>query len=145
MVAFELEVNEPQRDVMFTIAEGVEAEGDAQLLRVVLENLIGNAWKYTNRKEEAVIEFGTVEMEGSKAIFVHDNGPGFDMAHSDRLFRPFQRLPGASDFAGHGIGLATVQRIIHRHGGRFGPRGNRGRGRPSISRSGGEPRGGAQR
>ncbi len=118
MVAFELKVNEPQRNVMLSIAEGVEAEGDAQLLRIVLENLIGNAWKYTSRKEGAVIEFGAVEAEGTKALFVRDNGPGFDMAHADRLFRPFQRLPGASEFAGHGIGLATVQRIIHRHGGR---------------------------
>jgi light-regulated signal transduction histidine kinase (bacteriophytochrome) len=128
IVALELKVNEPQRNATFTIADGVEAEGDAQLLRVVLENLIGNAWKYTNGKEEALIEFGTAEKDGSRALFVRDNGPGFDMTHADRLFRPFQRLPGAEDVAGHGIGLATVQRIIHRHGGRVWAEGDPGKG-----------------
>lgn len=128
IVALELKVNEPQRNVTFTIAEGILAEGDAQLLRVVLENLIGNAWKYTNGKEEAVIEFGTVEAEGSRALFVCDNGPGFNMAHADRLFRPFQRLPGTEDVAGNGIGLATVQRIIHSHGGRVWAEGDPGKG-----------------
>ena len=128
IVALELKVNEPQRNATFTIADGVEVEGDAQLLRVVLENLIGNAWKYTDGKEEALIEFGTAEKEGSRALFVRDNGPGFDMTHADRLFRPFQRLPGAEDVAGNGIGLATVQRIIHRHGGRVWAEGDPGKG-----------------
>jgi PAS domain S-box-containing protein len=128
IVALELKVNEPQRNATFTIADGIEAEGDAQLLRVMLENLIGNAWKYTDGKEEALIEFGTAEKEGSRALFVRDNGSGFDMAHADRLFRPFQRLPGAKDVSGNGIGLATVQRIIHRHGGRVWAEGDPGKG-----------------
>jgi light-regulated signal transduction histidine kinase (bacteriophytochrome) len=109
---------DPARQVRFTIAEGVKATGDANLLSVVMENLIGNAWKYTAKRESALIEFGLDETNASPAYFVRDNGPGFDMAHADRLFRPFQRLPETTEFAtGHGIGLATVQRIVERHGG----------------------------
>ena len=116
-VAAELQLAEPERRVTFRIAEGITGDGDAGLLRVVLDNLIGNAWKYTGKREEAVIEFGVTEVEGKPACFVRDNGPGFDMAVADKLFMPFQRLPG-TDVEGHGIGLATVERIVRRHGGR---------------------------
>ena len=116
-VAAELKRAEPGRPVSFRIAAGIVAVGDAGLLRVVLDNLIGNAWKYTVDRVETVIEFGMTEFEGSPACFVRDNGPGFDMAHADKLFMPFQQLPG-TDVEGHGIGLATVERIVSRHGGR---------------------------
>lgn len=127
-VAAQLKMREPQRNAVFTIAEGIPAEGDAKLLKVVLENLIGNAWKYTGRQETAAIEFGIRETGGSPVYFVRDNGPGFDMAHADRLFTPFQRLPGAAGFAGHGIGLATVKRIIECHSGRIWAEGEPGKG-----------------
>jgi PAS domain S-box-containing protein len=118
VVAAELSLAEPGRRVDFRIADGVSADGDAALLRVVLENLIGNAWKYTGTRDKGIIEFGTTEVDGKPAFFVRDNGAGFDMADADKIFVPFQRLPGAAEFRGHGIGLATVERIISRHGGR---------------------------
>ena len=107
----------PDRRITFIIAEGIVAEGDADLLRIVLSNLIGNAWKYNGREEGGVIEFGVTEVAGKVVCFVRDNGEGFDMSHADRLFIPFHRLPGTHG-DGHGIGLATVERIIRRHGGR---------------------------
>jgi light-regulated signal transduction histidine kinase (bacteriophytochrome) len=116
-LALGLKVSEPERRVTFRVAAGIEAGGDAGLLRVVLENLIGNAWKYTGNREGAVIEFGMTEVDGKPTCFVRDNGPGFDMAFADKLFIPFQRLPG-TEVEGHGIGLATVERIVRRHGGR---------------------------
>jgi signal transduction histidine kinase len=116
-VAAEFELAEPEQRVTFRISEKLTAEGDAGLLRVVLDNLIGNAWKHAGCREGAVIEFGVTEVEGKPTCFVRDNGPGFDMAHADKLFVPFQRLPGTS-VEGHGIGLATVERIVRRHGGR---------------------------
>ena len=116
-VTMGLKLAEPERRVTFRIAAGITADGDAGLLRVVLDNLIGNAWKYTGNLEETVIEFGVKEVDGKPACFVRDNGPGFDMAYADKLFMPFQRLPGP-DVEGHGIGLATVERIVRRHGGR---------------------------
>lgn len=128
VVAAELKVGEPERSVTFTIAEGVTVNGDPKLLRVVLENLLGNAWKYTGKREDAVIEFGVTEVDGKPAYFVRDNGSGFDMVYSDRLFAPFQRLPGTSEYTGHGIGLATVQRIVQRHGGRVWAEGEVGKG-----------------
>jgi len=124
----ELRAAEPERRVSFAIAEGVTADGDPTLLRVVLDNLLGNAWKYTGAREEAVIEFGVTEVEGQPACFVRDNGAGFDMAYAEKLFIPFQRLPGADEFRGHGIGLATVERIIRRHGGRLWAEGEPGKG-----------------
>jgi PAS domain S-box-containing protein len=117
-VAKELEMSEPERRVAFRIAKGINVDGDANLLQIVLNNLIGNAWKYTSEKEDAVIELGVTEKEGKPSYFVRDNGPGFDLAYAEKLFIPFQRLPGAGNFKGHGIGLATVERIIRRHGGR---------------------------
>ena len=116
-VAAELGLVEPNRRVTFRISEGMMAVGDESLLRVVLDNLIGNAWKYTGDREETVIEFGMKEIEGRPAWFVRDNGPGFNMAHAENLFTPFRRIPGI-DVVGHGIGLSTVERIVKRHGGR---------------------------
>jgi PAS domain S-box-containing protein len=105
------------RRVEFRIQDGVMARGDARLLRIVLENLLGNAWKYTAKRESATIEFGSVQDGGMREFFVRDNGAGFDMAHADKLFEPFERLHSASEFEGSGIGLATVQRIVARHRG----------------------------
>lgn len=127
-MAAELMMNEPERRVAFRIVDGMAVNGDAHLLRVVLENLIGNAWKYTGTREEGEIEFGMTEIEGKPAWFVRDNGVGFAMAHAEKLFIPFQRLPGTGGFKGHGIGLATVQRIIGRHGGKVWAEGEPGRG-----------------
>jgi signal transduction histidine kinase len=116
-VAMTLKQSEPERQVDFQIADGLTANGDSDLLRVVLENLFGNAWKYTGKRERAVIEFGSTEIDGKLVYFIRDNGVGFDKGAADKLFVPFQRLPGAEAFRGFGIGLATVERIIHRHGG----------------------------
>lgn len=127
-VAAELMMNEPERRVTFRIAEGLEGNGDAGLLRVALGNLIGNAWKYTGTREEGEIEFGIREMAEQPVWFVRDNGIGFDMEHAAKLFIPFQRLPGAGGFEGHGIGLATVRRIIERHGGKIWAAGEAGKG-----------------
>ena len=101
----------------FQIHDGIEAQGDEGLLRVVLENLLSNARKYSAKKPEARIEFGCVSEGPEKVYFVRDAGAGFDVRHSERLFTPFQRLHSDHEFPGHGIGLATVRRIIHRHGG----------------------------
>ncbi|HLO27407.1 MAG TPA: PAS domain S-box protein, partial [Geobacteraceae bacterium] len=127
-LAAELSLPEPERRVTFRIGDGIKVSADKGLLRVVLTNLLGNAWKYTAGKGEAVIEIGVTDVAGEPACFVRDNGPGFDMAHADKLFVPFQRLPGAHEFEGHGIGLATVQRIIKRHGGRVWAEGEPGKG-----------------
>jgi signal transduction histidine kinase len=117
-VAQELRRAEPERRVDFRIAEDIAGTGDANLLRVVLDNLLGNAWKYTDMREVAVIEFNVDDSNGKPVYLVRDNGPGFDMADADQLFAPFQRLPGAGERRGFGIGLATVARIIERHGGK---------------------------
>jgi len=117
-IAAELKQENPERDVTFTIAEGVWAMGDPPLLRVVLENLLGNAWKYTAREPHVQIEFGTASGEQGRYFFVRDNGVGFDMAYVDKLFNPFQRLHAMDEFEGTGIGLATVRRVVERHGGR---------------------------
>jgi PAS domain S-box-containing protein len=108
---------EPQRQVKAVIAEDIVAYGDRNLLRLALENLLGNAWKFSSKAASPRIEVGLGEHNGRQAYFVRDNGVGFDMAYYDQLFKPFQRLHKASEFAGTGIGLATVQRIIRRHGG----------------------------
>jgi PAS domain S-box-containing protein len=118
-VAEELKLAEPERRVAFRIAEIVLVDGDANLLRIVLDNLLGNAWKYTGMRDEAVIEFGVTQFDGKQACFVRDNGAGFAMADAEKIFVPFQRLPGSEEFKGFGIGLATVARIIERHGGRI--------------------------
>ena len=108
----------PDDGVRVTITPGLVARGDARLLRIVFENLLGNAWKFVGRQLSAEVEFGVIEGRGVRAFYVRDNGAGFDMAYAQRLFGAFQRFHGAEDFPGTGIGLATVQRIIHRHGGR---------------------------
>jgi len=113
----QMRLAEPERRVGITVAEGVTVTGDATLLRSVMENLLGNAWKYTRKKEQPIIEFGTTEQGGRQVYYVRDNGAGFDMAYADKLFGVFQRLHKAEEFEGTGVGLATVQRIIHRHGG----------------------------
>lgn len=125
-IATELRQKGPERHVIFRIAEDVTAYGDAPLLRVVLQNLLGNSWKYTSKREEGLIKFGVAEREGERVFFVSDNGVGFDMAQAERIFEPFQRLPGAAEFKGSGVGLATVKRIIERHGGRIWGEGEAG-------------------
>lgn len=116
-IAAELQRSQPERQVEFVIAEGVAANGDSGLLKVALENLIGNAWKFTGKHSDAKIEFGITQHNGNSAYFVRDNGSGFDMAYAGKLFGAFQRLHDAREFPGTGIGLATVQRVVHRHGG----------------------------
>jgi signal transduction histidine kinase len=118
-IAAELASSQPERQVTFRIAEGMSVRGDARLLRVVMENLIGNAWKFTSKKEQALIEFYASEWDGRLAFAVRDNGTGFDMAFADKLFGPFQRLHGPDEYAGRGIGLAIAKRIITRHGGQI--------------------------
>ncbi|GET41260.1 response regulator [Microseira wollei] len=123
-IAISLRQTSNEREVEFIIAEGVVAQGDEPLLKIVLENLLGNAWKYTRNKPRARIEFGVlkrgIDTESSlHTYFVRDDGAGFDMAKADKLFAAFCRLHGRNEFEGTGIGLATVQRIIHRHGGQI--------------------------
>lgn len=108
---------EPGRNVELLIRDCPAVEGDSRLLRIALENLVRNAWKYTSHRELARIEFGCERRVGRPSFFVRDNGAGFDPALADRLFKPFQRLHSLSEFPGTGIGLATVQRIVARHGG----------------------------
>jgi PAS domain S-box-containing protein len=118
-IAADLQQQAPDRHVEWSLADDLMAYGDARLLRVALENLLGNAWKFTANTPAAHIAFGkSVQDDGTEAFFVADNGAGFDMAYADKLFGAFQRLHRANEFPGTGIGLATVQRIIHRHGGR---------------------------
>ncbi len=117
-IAAELQKTDPTREVSFDIAPGVVAEGDGRLLRIVLENLLGNAWKFTAEHPTAMIEFGVAEIDGEAVYYARDDGAGFDMAYADKLFQPFGRLHSASEFEGTGIGLATVARIVGRHGGR---------------------------
>jgi hypothetical protein len=102
--------------------------GDAGLLHIAMDNLLGNAWKYTGKKAEAEIEFGKCGAEGGNIFFVRDNGEGFSMDYVHKLFGTFQRLHGVDEFEGTGIGLATVQRIIHRHNGKVWAEGKEGRG-----------------
>src|SRR5579871_6348140 len=118
-LASELALRESGRQVEFMVGKGIEAWGDKGLLRMALQNLIENAWKYTRKRERACIEFGKTEDHGEPTYYMRDNGAGFDMTDVGRLFNPFQRLHKESDFEGTGIGLATVERIIRRHGGRI--------------------------
>lgn len=116
-IARELRQAHPERQVVFVIADGVVVNGDARLLRVVLDNLLDNAWKFTAKRPRSKIEFGRTNRDGKVVCFVRDDGAGFDIAYVDKLFGAFQRLHSKAEFEGTGIGLATVQRIIHRHGG----------------------------
>jgi two-component system, sensor histidine kinase and response regulator len=116
-IAAQLTQSDPSRSAEFIVRPGVEVTGDARLLRTVLQNLFDNAWKFTASRSPAHIEFGVLNAHAVPVYFVRDDGVGFDMAYRDRLFAPFQRLHNGRDFSGTGIGLATVQRIIERHGG----------------------------
>ena len=109
--------NNPARDVKFIIQKDIVVDGDRHLLEIALTNLIDNAWKFTGKTKNASIEFGTERTDGKPVIFIRDNGVGFDMTYVDKLFGVFQRLHNADEFVGTGIGLATVKRIIIRHGG----------------------------
>src|SRR5580658_2528379 len=117
-VVSQFRVAEPERQPTVTIAPKLEVEGDRQLLRVMMENLLGNAWKFTSKRTDASIEFG-VRKDPQPVYFVRDNGAGFDMRYADKLFGAFQRLHDSSEFPGSGVGLASVQRIVNRHGGRI--------------------------
>lgn len=117
-VVEDLRERDPQRVVEVSVWDNMEVEADPKLLRIVLENLLGNAWKFTSRKDDARLEVGSVRDGEREVYFVRDNGVGFDMRYADKLFGAFQRLHGMTEYPGTGIGLATVERIVHRHGGR---------------------------
>jgi PAS domain S-box-containing protein len=117
-VLSDLQEYEPERQVTVDIEDGLAAEGDPRLLRTALSNLLGNAWKFTSKTPKAQITFGKTTVNGEITFYVRDNGVGFDMAYADKLFSAFQRLHSQTEFEGTGVGLATVQRVIHRHGGR---------------------------
>ena len=117
-VALDLQKANPGRAVEFDVAPGLVVSADPNLLRTVLENLLDNAWKFTGKHPRARIEVGALERSGERAYFVRDNGAGFDMTYAGKLFQAFQRLHSPAEFEGTGIGLATVQRIIQRHGGK---------------------------
>jgi PAS domain S-box-containing protein len=128
-VADELRAAEPDRDLAFVAAEGLAADADPHLVRALLTNLLGNAWKYTGKRPSARVEFGAEDGEaGGVVFFVRDNGVGFDMAYADKLFGAFQRLHGMKEYPGTGIGLATAQRIVHKHGGEIWAEAEVGRG-----------------
>lgn len=127
-VSRDLQASDAARRVNFIITPEMFAKGDERLLKIVLENLIGNAWKFTSKTEGARIEFGAAMKDGAEAFYVRDNGAGFDMTYADKLFTPFARLHAAHEFPGSGIGLAIVQRIINRHGGRLWAEGEPNRG-----------------
>ncbi len=123
-----LQESAPARQVEFVIPEGISAQGDAHLLAVALQNLYDNAWKFTGHNPRARIEFGTTTKEGERVYFVKDNGVGFDMEYGDKLFKVFQRLHSSKEFPGTGVGLATVKRIMQKHGGQVWAKGEVGRG-----------------
>jgi PAS domain S-box-containing protein len=127
-IADELQRAEPQRLAQVVVADGLLATGDAGLLKVALENLLGNAWKFTSREPETLIEFGVSEQGDGLVYYVRDNGVGFDERYADKIFVPFQRLHGEGEFDGTGVGLATVARIVRRHGGSLRAEGRVGRG-----------------
>ena len=127
-VAADLAKSDPARDVRFAIAPDLVARADAGLVRIVLQNLLGNAWKFTGKRSPAHVEVGVTAHNGRRAFFVRDDGAGFDMTYAAKLFGAFQRLHASDEFPGSGIGLATVQRIIHRHGGEVWAEGTPGRG-----------------
>ncbi len=117
-IANNLRNSDPDRNVEFVIQKGIIANADERLIQSALENLMGNAWKFTSKQATAIIEFGILQQDGKQVYFVRDNGAGFNMEYAQKLFGAFQRLHGSKEFAGTGIGLATVQRIIHKHGGK---------------------------
>jgi PAS domain S-box-containing protein len=127
-IARGLQEQQPERQVDFSITPDLMVEGDPHLLHAALENLIGNAWKFTSKKEKAHIEFGQLSRSKDRTFFIRDNGSGFNMAYVDKLFGVFQRLHAMTDFPGTGVGLATVQRIIKIHGGNIWAEGEEGKG-----------------
>lgn len=124
----ELKRKDPHRQVEFQVAKSLPAQADSRLMRVALDNLIGNAWKFTAKISGARVEIGAEQKEAGPVFFIRDNGAGFDMSYAENLFRPFQRLHTEAEFPGTGIGLATVHRIIDRHGGRIWAEGEVGKG-----------------
>jgi light-regulated signal transduction histidine kinase (bacteriophytochrome) len=118
-IAEDLQRDGPDRHVRFVIQRPVQVRADRSLIRTVLENLVGNAWKFTSRRDDALIEFGTAPAgEASACCYVRDNGAGFDAAYVGKLFTPFERLHSAGEYPGTGVGLASVKQIVERHGGR---------------------------
>jgi signal transduction histidine kinase len=118
-IVLDIQRTSPDRQVEFAIAPGLETQGDSRLLRVVLDNLLRNGWKYTGKQPQPRVEFTAVDENGGRVFVVKDNGAGFDMKYADKLFGVFQRLHSTAEFEGTGVGLATVRRIINRHGGRI--------------------------
>jgi two-component system, sensor histidine kinase and response regulator len=127
-VADLLQQTDPARKVEWVIPADLRCDADPRMLKIVLENLLGNAWKFTSKRPQARIEVGCRGDNGQRTYYVRDNGAGFDMTHAEKLFAPFQRLHTSAEFEGTGVGLATVQRIIHRHGGRIWAEGVEGEG-----------------
>ena len=127
-IAERLQLQEPERKVEFEIQPGLRCMGDANLLEIMLENLMGNAWKYTGKEEAARIEFGRTTIDKEPAFYVRDNGAGFDENYKDKMFKSFQRLHDDGEFKGSGIGLAIVSRIINRHNGRIWAESGEGKG-----------------
>lgn len=119
MIADELHRRDPQREIQWDIGTGLAVEGDPKLLRIALENLLGNAWKFTGKKPDALIKVGHLQQDGQTVFYVRDNGAGFDQVYANKLFGMFQRLHKATEFEGTGVGLATADRVISRHGGRI--------------------------
>ena len=124
----ELKNTQPERKSEFVISPGMIVKGDKSLLTIALQNLLGNGWKFTGKCPQAKIEFGVDEQNGEKVYFIRDNGVGFNMQYKDKLFQPFQRLHSDKEYEGTGIGLATVQRVIRRHGGRVWAESEKGKG-----------------
>ena len=131
-VEHECRERDPSRRVEVRIQDAMRVKGNARLLSVVMQNLLGNAWKFTAKQEQAHIEIGsharTVDAIGETVYFIQDNGAGFDMAHAEKLFGTFERLHALADFAGTGIGLATIKRVIERHAGRVWAQGQENKG-----------------
>ena len=128
LVVSRLQEGQPNRRMEVKIRPGVVVTGDGQLLKIAMENLLQNAWKFTGKQAEPRVEFGVTQTSGEPTYFIRDNGAGFEMTYAARLFGPFQRLHSQQEFPGNGIGLATVQRIIHRHGGKVWAEGLVGQG-----------------
>jgi signal transduction histidine kinase len=118
-LADELRAQDPARTTDFVLADAVVVDGDRTLLRLVLQNLLGNAWKFSGKMAQPRVEFGTREENGRMVCFVRDNGAGFDMRFAEKMFGLFQRFHSSNEFPGTGVGLATVQRIVRKHGGRI--------------------------
>jgi signal transduction histidine kinase len=121
-----IRLRDPERSAEYSVEEGLTVRADYHLVRILLENLLGNAWKYSARNERARIEFGQALINGETRFFARDNGIGFDMEAAAQIFKPFQRLQNSRGFPGTGIGLATAHRIVDRHGGRIWAEGEAG-------------------